>query len=399
MGNSKILFIVSTFARCEGEMQNPWMMQTLARLRDRGYDIEILAPAYQGLRDQTIAGHRVYRYRYFFKAKETLTHDEGAPNKIRGSILYKLMFFPYVFFGMLKAFRLCRRNRYRIVHCHWPFPHGLMGLAAQWGSRGKKPRLILHFYGASLLLAEKYRLVKPLLSYCIRKADRIICISSFTAGRVKKIEEKEVKVISYGTPLEYKPLPLPDNPVKRILTVGRVIERKGIPILVRAMPLILQRVRAELIIVGSGDDRELEAIKKTITELGLEESVTLAGRLADEELVNQYAGCDVFCLPAIIDSWGDTEGLGVVLLEAMNYQRPVVASDVGGIPDIIQHEQTGLLVKEKDPEDLAEKLIKVLTDSKVAEGLAERGCQFARTEFDWEKIMGQWDVVYGGNQD
>jgi len=140
-------------------------------------------------------------------------------------------------------------------------------------------------------------------------------------------------------------------------------------------------------------------IKETINELNLHESVTLTGRLTDEELVNQYADCDVFCLPAIIDSRGDSEGLGVVLLEAMNYQRPVVASNVGGIPDVIQHEKTGLLTKEKDPEDLAEKLIKVLTDSKYAKGLAERGCQFASTEFSWKKIMGQWEAVYGGKQD
>ena len=114
----------------------------------------------------------------------------------------------------------------------------------------------------------------------------------------------------------------------------------------------------------------------------------------NNKLIEQYKKCDVFCLPAIIDSKGDTEGLGVVLLEALNYGRPVVASGVGGITDIIKHEQTGLLAEQKNPSDLAAKLISILLDGKKAAKLAKQGCEYAKFQFSWEKIMDQWDHFY-----
>ncbi len=163
----KILFIVPTFCRYEGEMQNPWMMDTLRRLRKEGYEINILAPSHKGLKDHTIEGFNVFRWRYFFKKWESLTHDEEAPKKIRKSLLYKFMFFPYVFFGLFAAFRIGRKNHYDHVHCHWPFPQGIIGLAAVFGSKKPKPSFVLHFHGASILPAERFGVIKNVLHYLI----------------------------------------------------------------------------------------------------------------------------------------------------------------------------------------------------------------------------------------
>ena len=93
-------------------------------------------------------------------------------------------------------------------------------------------------------------------------------------------------------------------------------------------------------------------------------------------------------------SRGDTEGLGVVLLEAMHYGRPVVGSDTGGITDIIKHNQSGLLAKPGNPEDLAEKILLVLEDPQLAQRLAEQGALFAETEFNWEGIIDRWEKFY-----
>ena len=156
-------------------MQNPWMMDTLRRLRDNGYEMEILAPSYQGLPDQIISGFVVYRWRYFPRKWESLTHDQGAPNKIRTSKLYKFMFFPYLIMGMIRAFRIGRKNNYDVIHCHWPFPQGLIGLAARLGSKHKeKPALIMHFHGASLLLARTFAYVNSVLLYLIKKSDKYL---------------------------------------------------------------------------------------------------------------------------------------------------------------------------------------------------------------------------------
>ena len=95
-----------------------------------------------------------------------------------------------------------------------------------------------------------------------------------------------------------------------------------------------------------------------------------------------------------MDSKGDTEGLGVVLLEAAMYRRPLVASRVGGILDVVEDGVTGLLVPEKDPRALADAIVKVLTDPDLARRLGQAGHDFVRRTFDWDAITGQMIEVY-----
>ncbi|MDQ2999746.1 MAG: glycosyltransferase family 4 protein [Fibrobacterota bacterium] len=392
----RILYISSTYSRDEKDNQNPWMIDTIRHLKAQGYEIEVLAPSFKGLRSQTVGGVRVHRFRYFFKDRETLTHDQGAPNKIRGSLLFKLLFFPYLFFGMLAAMRLARKGHYDFIHCHWPFPHGLMGWAACLVAPGK-PRLILHFHGACLLLAAKFKPIAPILRFCLRRAHGVVSNSTFTASLVTALMPVEQSVIGFGSPLSGEPLPPACNPIKTILTVGRVVERKGIVYLLRALPLVSAAMDARVVIVGKGDPKVEADLRQVVRELSLEDRVVFAGKVPEAELIRWYRTCDVFCLPAIVDSQGETEGLGVVLLEALNYARPVVASDVGGIPDIIKDGRTGLLCPEKDPQALARTLLKLLADPELGEKLGRQGHEFVRKEFSWENVVSRWEDFYQGS--
>jgi len=389
----RILYITSTYSRDEADNQNPWMIDTIRHLRAKGYEIEVLAPSFRGLETHMVGGVMVHRFRYFFRSRETLTHDQGAPNKIRGSLLIKLLVFPYVFFGMLAAIRVARRGRFDFIHCHWPFPHGLMGWAACVASPGR-PKLILHFHGACLLLAAKFKPIAPLLRFCLRRAHGVVSNSGFTAGLVSGLMPVDQSVIGFGSPLSGDPLPRAENPTKVILTVGRIVERKGIAYLLRALPEILASVDVRIVVVGKGDPRVEDNLRAIARELSLGDRVVFAGKVPESELIDWYRRCDVFCLPAIVDSQGETEGLGVVLLEALNYARPVVASDVGGIPDIIKDGHTGLLCPEKDSGALARTLAKVLLDPERGEKLGAQGRAFVRREFSWETVVARWEAFY-----
>lgn len=107
----------------------------------------------------------------------------------------------------------------------------------------------------------------------------------------------------------------------------------------------------------------------------------------------EYASCDAFILPAIVDSKGDTEGLGVVLIEALAHGKPVVASKVGGIPDVITPE-TGWLVPEKDSIALAVAINSILTNPELAEALAQSGFQDVQDRFNWSRIVPLWQRVF-----
>jgi Glycosyltransferase len=100
-----------------------------------------------------------------------------------------------------------------------------------------------------------------------------------------------------------------------------------------------------------------------------------------------YNSSDLFVLPSIVDSQGNTEGLGVVLLEAMACGLPVIGSDVGGIPDIIENGKTGILVKEKDVTGLAIVLSRLITSPDLHEKLATTSKKLIRQKFSWVTVF------------
>jgi glycosyltransferase involved in cell wall biosynthesis len=112
------------------------------------------------------------------------------------------------------------------------------------------------------------------------------------------------------------------------------------------------------------------------------------------DLRRAYQDADVFVLPSVLDARGDTEGLGVVLLEAMQYGVPVIASNIGGIVDIIVPEETGVLVPPGDAAALAGALERVLGDAGWARQLGEAGRRRLAEQFSWKTILERLEAVY-----
>jgi glycosyltransferase involved in cell wall biosynthesis len=295
--------------------------------------------------------------------------------------------------GLVHAVWFCRKNKFDVIHVHWPFPHGIWGYVAGLASRTP---VVLNFHGAELLLVHKYPFVKPFLRHALRHADAVICNSRYTASEVAKYSPNSptpAAVIPSGPSVAprvraQKPL----NSVKEILFVGRLIARKGVDVLLRALPLIESEGPVHLHVVGHGDMAERwQALAR---ELAVERSVTFHGAISKVALEQRYASADVFVLPAIVDERGDTEGLGAVLVEALSFMTPVVASDVGGIADVIRDGETGLLVPEKNPAALAAAISRLLRDRELADRLARQGLAHAQESFDWRGIAAQVMAIY-----
>ena len=385
---TRVLIVTTNFPRWEGDPHSPWLVELLGRLQGRGLEFEILAPAFEGLGDQVINGMPVYRFRYAPARWETLTHEEGAPNKIRKNPLYLLLLPLYLLAGMIAAWRVGRSGKYDIIHVHWPMPQGLFGLIARWAGGG---RLVATYYGADLVMAQRFSFVQPFLRAFTNRCADVAAISSYTAREVNRVSGRTPRVIPYGIHLP----PEQDWPTEpgRILTVGRLVARKGHVHLIEAMMYLQHLPQAHLIIVGAG--HEQPALEAAIARLQLVDRVTLTGRVTDKELEAYYQSCQVFVLPAIIDDSGDTEMLGMVSLEAMRYCKPVIASNVGGIPDIISDGETGLLVEQKDAVALAHTIEQVLSDPALAHKLGHDGYRYAREQFSWESVETETLAMYG----
>jgi len=385
----KVCFVSSVFPRSDEDLEVPWLRILARELRAEGHAVTVFAPSFRGLRSHLVDGTPVTRFRYFFAPWETLTHEEGAPNKIH-RFHYKVIALFYVLFGTIGLVRLHLRERFDVLHVHWPFPHGVFALAARLFAPS---RIVLTYYGADLLLARKFPFVRLFLRHFTKRADAVIAISGFTATEVRRIHDRDIAIIPYGTAVAQPARPPSHSPGHRILSVGRLIWRKGFSFLVEAMPLVLERFPdAHLTIAGGGNLRE--ELCSLRDRLGLSSCVDIPGKVSTEVLEDLYARCDVFVLPSIVDHKGDTEGLGVVIIEAFVNGKPVVATDVGGIGDIVLHERTGLLVEQKSASALADAICRTLGDPEEARRFAAQGLVRVQECFSWPMVVSRVAGVY-----
>jgi glycosyltransferase involved in cell wall biosynthesis len=389
--NLKIAVIGSTYARRHDDPAVPWQRQSVNRLAARGHDVTVIAPSFKGLKSHSIDGVSVRRFRYAPASIEALTHDEGAPNKLKNP-LFKLLAIPYIISGTIYTTWLAARKRFDVIHVHWPFPHGVMAFPAAtlFGTS-----IVMTCHGAELALGRKSKWIRNTLGRWLRRADALACNSSHTRAEIQKISGRTATILPYGSTVPVRdtaPARRPADAPATLLFSGRLIQRKGVHYLLRALPLVLEKRPVKLFITGEGDRRaEWESLT---AELRLQAHVEFLGFVSNERLGELYQTCDLYVHPAIYDDNGDTEGLGVVLIEALANARPVVASGVGGIVDVIQNEQTGLLVPEKDPGALAAAILRVLNNPALAKQLGQAGRAYAQRYFDWERVINETENLY-----
>ena len=394
----KVLVIGSVYPRFDKDAEVPWLRTSVAHLKKAGVEIQVLAPAYKGLKSHDIDGTRVNRFRYAPASWEILTHEEGAPSKMASRPWLQLLAIPYIISGCFKCLKICRKWRPDVIHAHWPFPHAYIALGA---AKLFRIPLVLNFHGAELLLIRKKKWVKPFLKFAIGQAQAVFANSSFTAGKIKAIRNVDVEWSPYGTTLDGDgghPRNAPEahavNGKFKVLFVGRHIERKGICYLIEAAKH-LSADKFEIRIVGEGDlTEELKAQAAQLEGDKNAARIVFTGKLVAPELAREYREANVFVLPAIVDHKGDTEGLGVVLIEAMELGLPIVASDVGGIPDVVVNDESGILVPEKDAVALADAIKRIESDPQYTARLLEGARNRIAEHFTWDNITRRQIEIY-----
>ncbi len=231
----------------------------------------------------------------------------------------------------------------------------------------------------------------------LKSANHLIAVSKWTRNDVAKyaIPKKRFTVIYNGiNPGEFttkhnqkvkKELGIhPSSPL--LVWVGRVIEQKGLRYLISALPTVLKQFpTAKLLIIGTGT--EVKNLKKQATKLGVSGVVIFYGAVNDRKKLNDLlCGCDLFVFPSV---W---EPFGMVITEAMASGLPVVASRVGGIPEIV-NKNTGFLVPPRSAKVLAKIIITALGKRNLKQ-IGLRGRKLVEKKFNWRKIAGETIQVY-----
>jgi glycosyltransferase involved in cell wall biosynthesis len=308
-----------------------------------------------------------------------------------------------VFFSYGKQVeRIIKRYSIDVIHAHFAYPDGFVGLMAKKGT-GKPLVVTLHGFDILVEPTVKYGCrLNPEIDRAVRMvlkdADRVIAASSATYRVALELGCSPNKLVLIPNAVDVKRFSLnvnrfyvrakfglEENPM--VFTLRAHEPQKGIEYLIRAVPLVLKKVPNAVFVVG-GEGRLRAYHESLARELGVSGNIVFTGRIPQSELPYFYASCDVFVIPSII------EAFGLVTIEAMACGKPVVGTDVGGIPDIIEDGLNGFLVKPRDPDALAQKIILLLSDSKLREKTGKAGREMVEKKFNIEKRAERIIKVY-----
>ena len=369
----------------------PWLWRIYREIQKRGVEIEVLAAAYRGISREAGAPFRVHLYRYAPAPLETLTH-EAAMYDILRKRPWKASLLPFFLLGGLaKAMSLSRDHPYHWIHVHWPFPFVLLALPFH------RVPWILTFHGSDwALLARLNPAVRDLFLGLFRKARVLTVNSGFLRQRLLDTFEKlpPIEVLPMPPALEIPPPERwPPRDPYRVLFVGRLISLKGGDVLLRAFQAVLQKIpQAHLVMIGGGPEEE--AWRALARELRIERAVHFRGNLPPQALADEYPRAAIVAVPSRTLATGQTETLGVVAIEAQAFGTPVVASRTGGLPEVVRHGETGLLVPENDPEALAHAILKLLKDPALREEMGRKAREHYLRNFSPESTGQRLYALY-----
>jgi len=395
----RICILTSGFPRFKGDSSGTFLPFLARELIKTGLNVFVLAPHHQGSRRfEIMKGIKIYRFSYFFPfALQKLCYGSGIPTNIRHSLLARLQL-PFFFLSQLfSLIWLIKKEKIDIVNSHWMVAQGLNGALAR---KILGIRHVNTIHSAGVFALKRFLFGRYIARFIVSNSDHTITVSSFIKSNLDEL-------VGYDTEATICPMGIDTNtfvPKDRVklkekynikskyilLFVGRLIEVKGIEYLIDALGIVSNKIPdLELLIAGTGNlERQL---KEKVRKSNLSSYVSFLGAVKHEDLIDYYNICDLLVLPSIFDKYGHTETLGMVILEAMSCGKPVVASDIGGIPESVRNGYNGLLTIPKDPANIADKIVKAFTQFDLEE-MGKRAHQTA-LNYAWEKISKKYEQV------
>jgi glycosyltransferase involved in cell wall biosynthesis len=388
----KIGVITSVYPEFKGDPHGIFVHRLMREIIKQGHEIRVIAPYSGGKRDYTLEGVKVEKFNYFYPTRfQKLAGRSGMIDNVKEGFFVKFQFITFILFNVINS---CRKlKNMDIVHVQWPIPNGLGALFLK---TFYKIPYINTLFGEEIYLSKRYHttfIIKLLVNASSKTT--IISSGSLKASLESGLNKEKLELIPFGVDTNFfRPIKVQkDTEIFQILSVGYLIERKGFLYLIKAIKDVLEcHINVKLTIVGSGP-MEMQ-IRNLIKELKLGEYIQIISNISDEKLLEIYNSSDLFVLSSIVDSQGNTEGLGVVLLEAMACGLPVIGSDTGGIPDIIINGETGLLVPEKDIFQLSRAIIELIENKDLKENISVKGYKMVKEKFSWEKIAKEYIKIY-----
>lgn len=397
--------VTSSYPKYEGDVTAPFVESIAASVAALGNEVHVLAPYHPDLRrSPREKGVQLHFFKYSpFRNLNIWGYAESleADVRVRGAI-YPLT--PVVFLSSLVAlWRLTGKIKFDVMHAHWVIPNGPVAAIV---ARLRRVPLIISMHGSDVFVAEQSGLISSVARWCFRAASAITAPSQDLVQRAIALgaPASRCHLVPYGVdpskfthidnagPSLRKVLGLPHDSLI-VFAVGRMVYKKGFEYLIRAVPAILrEHPNAKIVLAGGGD---LEPrLLSLVRQLGVEKSVIMPGWVSRDQMPLYFSGCDLFVLPSVVDQQGNVDGLPNTLLEAMASARPVVATNVAGVPLAVKDGDNGLLVPEKQPGELSAAINLLLRAPQLRVQYGEAARLRVEHELNWETTARTFNDLY-----
>ena len=345
-----------------------------------GVKVDVLTSRIEGEADGAILdGMRIYRVPSWRKG----IHDCGM-----------LGAYSYVGFALRKRSKLVKSTKYDLEHFFFSLPTGILSLSP---IQKRKHPYIVSLRGSDVpeydpfnqKLEKVHKILLPLTKSIWRNASAVVALSQGLKDiALKTAPDQKIDIISNGIEIDlFYPAATEkkQNGPLKLITVSRLLERKGIHHLLEAIAKP-SPLPVTLTIVGTGSYEE--ELRRICAELDLNDRVNFTGFIRRDELPELYRRYDVFALPS------QTESFGLVFAEAMSCGLPIMGTFVGGIPELVRHETDGILVNPAKPGEIRESLETMLNnpEKRIAMGIAAR--QRIEEKYSWRVIAEQYLECY-----
>jgi len=394
----KIYSLATTYPESISSTKPKFVHLLNKELVKKGFSVKVIVPHSKNSKKiETIDSVLVKRFKYLPENIEL--YEKSIPDELSQSKFakFKILLMILTFFGC--GFFECLKEKPDIIHGQWAFPGGYIAylLSKFFGTR-----CVVSIHGAETPLLKKYNFLKRITIKSLNKSSAVTVNSDFTKNNYINMGVHKEKIIKINPVPNFvkhvsDTLTLNDfekkfttGDSKLILYTGRLVERKGVEYLIKSL-LHVKAKKIHLIIAGDGWLKN--DLQKLVESLNLQKEITFFENPSQEELGKLRQISDLFVLPSIVDSMGETEGLGLVIVEAMESGLPVIATSVGGITDIVKNEVNGILINQKNPHEIASAIDRIITDTELAKRLIHNSKQTI-TDFEPEKIADKYSSLF-----
>ena len=384
----RILAVSHNYPRFPGDPAGAFVARIAEGVAGRGHTVEVVAPHAPGLAiDERIQGVRVHRFRYGPDPFERVAYTGDLHQGTLFSPLAALAF-PGFLLAFGRAVRAAvRRFHPDLIHAHWWVPGG-------WFVRRGDIPYVITCHGSDVRLLERGEVVRKAAAGVFRRAARVTAVSNFLASDIARLlPGMDAKVVVTPMPVDVARFQTGRTTVKaeppRILYAGNLVPSKGVDLLLEAVAeLVRTGVRCELKLLGQGPAQsELQGLAQS---LGIASQVTWSRFVPQTQMPEEYGASTVTVLP----TRGSAEGLGLTLVEALLAGSAVVGTPAGGIPEIVEHERTGLIARDGDAVDLANQIRRLLTSQALRERLTEAGQERMLRTYSPDAAIGRFLEIY-----